>query len=195
MKKLLLSIALLISTPSLGHSEEAILWKEINGWSVRMDQSMGNACYISTVYDDETILRVGYDFSSKNRSIYFAVGNDKWQSLETGKDYQVQIQFDSNPVWNANATAIDLSGTRFLATSTQDVNFLSEFQRKQALRITFNGRRVTSLRLKGSASAVHEILDCQDATNEALGPNTSETLNDPFSAKPAGQTRSDPFEL
>ena len=177
-------------------AQESIPWKEIGGWDVLMDPSMGNACFITTVYDEGTILRLGFDFSQEQRSIYLALGNKNWKSLEAGKEYPLQIQFDRNPMWDATATAIDFNGTNFLAVSTTETDFASEFSRKLGMRATFNGREVAALRLNGSSRAVTEMLNCQEKVNEALvARQPPQAPKDPFQATPDVKSAHDPFEL
>lgn len=183
---------LLVASPVC--AQETLPWKEINGWAILMDTTLGNACFVTTGYEDGTFLRLGFDFSQEPKSIYLALGNKNWASLELGKDYPIQIQFDRNPVWNATARAINISGINYLAVSTTDTNFANEFTRKLAIRATFNGRQVAALRLKGSALAVDEMLKCQVAVNDALA-NEKTAPKDPFQASPEVRNANDPFEM
>ncbi|WOS64346.1 hypothetical protein [Sinorhizobium fredii] len=185
---------LLVAAPAF--AQETIPWRNIDGWNILMDQTLGNACFVTTVYDEGTILRLGFDFSREPKSIYLALGNKNWKALEPGKDYPLQIQFDRNPVWNATARAIDFSGINFLMVSTTDTNFANEFSRKLAMRATFNGRQVAGLRLKGSARAVEEMLRCQKTVNDALvAQEPPKAPKDPFQAAPDVKNANDPFEL
>lgn len=145
-------------------------------------------------------VRNGYDAAPgvrfQQRGIYLAFGNGNWKSLEPGKDYPIEIQFDRNPVWNATAQAIDFGGVNFLSVFTTDVNFAEEFSRKLGMRATFNGREVAALALKGSALAVSEMLACQEAVNAAAAAqNAPQPPKDPFAAAPDKRNANDPFEL
>lgn len=161
-----------------------------------MDPSMGNACYVSTFYDEGTIIRLGFYFSQESKGIYLALGNRKWKSLEPGKDYPIQIQFDRNPVWNATASVVNSSGTNFLTVYTTNTNFANEFSRKLGMRVTFNGQQVAGLKLKGSARAIGEMLRCQETVNGGLAQERRQApKSDPFQANPDAGNASDPFEL
>ncbi|MEY9782252.1 hypothetical protein [Sinorhizobium fredii] len=176
-------------------AQDTVPWREISGWGILMDSTMGNACFVATGYEDGTILRLGFDLR-ETKSIYLALGNKNWASLEPGKDYPLQIQFDGNPVWNATARALNLDGANYLVVSTTDTNFANEFTRKLAMRATFNGRQVASLRLSGSARAVDEMLNCQKAVNDAIAnKNTPNAPKDPFQANPGVRNANDPFEM
>ena len=186
--------SLLVASPVC--AAQSILWKSVGGWSVLMDPSTGNGCYVTIAYEKGTTLRLGFDFSRQQRGIYLAFGNGNWKSLEPGKDYPIEIQFDRNPVWNATAQAIDFGGVNFLSVFTTDVNFAEEFSRKLGMRATFNGREVAALALKGSALAVSEMLACQEAVNAAAAAqNAPQPPKDPFGAAPDKRNANDPFEL
>ncbi|KEQ07025.1 hypothetical protein [Pseudorhizobium pelagicum] len=176
---------------------ESIPWKEVGGWSVLMDPSLGNACYVSTAYEDGTVLRLGFNLSSAEGSIYIALGNENWKSLEAGKDYQIQIAFDAETPWDAPARAMELSGINWLNVQTTDTNFAAEFARKHTMRATFEGRSVAMLRLKGSSKALDEMLACQEAV-KAYSANREPTApprGDPFAPSPQVKSATDPFDL
>ena len=94
MKAILCTSLFAVSSPLVAQSE-TIPWKEVAGWTVRMGPSMGNACYVTTSYEDGTVLRLGFEFSDNDRLLYFSLGNTKCKSLEDGREYPVRIQFDT----------------------------------------------------------------------------------------------------
>lgn len=174
---------------------DSILWKNLNGWSVYMDPTLGNGCYVATGYDDGTMLRLGFNFTTAQPTIYLALGNANWKSLEDGKDYPIQIQFDRNAAWDATATVFSIDETKYLGVSTTDVNFADEFRRKLSLKATFQGREVAHLRLNGSSSAITEMLNCQTTVNAYTSKNSGPKPVDPFEAKPPAEAAKDPFAL
>ncbi|MEZ2128876.1 MULTISPECIES: hypothetical protein [unclassified Sinorhizobium] len=196
MKRVSAFVIMSILCAAPAHAVETIPWKDVGGWSVLLDPSLGNACFVSTVYEGGTTLRLGFDFSNAQRSIYLALGNPNWKSLEPGKDYPLKIQFDGNPLWDATARALTFSGTNFLSVVTSDPNFADEFSRKLAMRATFNGKQVAALRLKGSARAIDEMINCQKAVDKALSAQKPpEVPKGPFQATPDVRNATDPFEL
>ena len=191
---------LLITALFLTHgaaAADSVPWKEIKGWGVYMDPTMGNGCYAATAYDGGTFLRVGFNFLSPQPTIFVALGNADWKSLEEGKEYPLQIQFDRNPVWDAQATVFRIDDVNYLGTTTEDANFLEEFGRKLSMKATFKGREVAHLRLNGSSTAVKEILACQAAVTGLAGAQKGQQADpkDPFSDAPQSKSASDPFEL
>lgn len=178
----------------------AIPYKQVNGWDVLMDPTMGNACYVTTTYDGGVTLRLGFDFTGPKGMIYIALGNNAWKSIEDGKDYPVEIQFDNQPVWKANAKGTDFADSKWLHIITSDPNFAEEFSRKLGMRVRFNGQQIAGLRLKGTSRAMDEMLACQAMTNEALGSRGGNKPappppSDPFSSGQSVKSANDPFDL
>lgn len=192
-----LSLFLFSIVATSAFAEDSIFWKSVGNWDVFVDPSMGNACYAVVSYRDGTILRLGFDFTTDQRSIYIGFGSESWRSLEIGKDYDIVIQFDQNPIWKATATAVSVGPVNYLKASTTDTNFIVEFSRKHAVRAWFEGRQITSLTLSGSAAAISEMLDCQKATNSFLSsaPKQPQSPPDPFETTPGTKPALDPFSL
>lgn len=185
---------LLAATPVTAN--ESVMWKEVSGWLVMMDPTLGNACYVSTIYEDGTVLRLGFNFTGPEGAIYIALGNDNWKSLEPGKDYPVVITFDRETPWNAVATGMEFSNSNWLMVHTKDMDFAAEFARKHTMNATFQGRSIAKLQLKGSARAVSEMLNCQDAVRAySSAQQPSPQPADPFAVTPDVKSATDPFAL
>lgn len=195
MRRILCAAIFLFSGNLYAYSD-TVLWKEVGGWMVRMDPTMGNACYVSTAYEDGTVLRLGFNFLDGNSSLYFSLGNAKWKSLESGKEYAVRLQFDNNPAWDATATALEMDTVHHLHVNTKDANFAHEFSKKLSVRAYYAGKQIVSLRLKGSSKAIDEMVACQDVTSKYLNPKKPEPKNsDPFAPSPSVKSADDPFDL
>ncbi|WP_181592360.1 hypothetical protein [Rhizobium tropici] len=196
---LFLAATLLLAMPVF--AEDTLPWKNVNGWSIFVDPSMGNACYMATTFDNGVGLRFGFNFLGKEPLLYLSIGNMDWKSLEVGKDYPIQVQFDDNPVWTATAFVTDMSGVKFLNITTADTNFAKEFSHKLALRLSFQGKFVTGVRLTGSAAAVSELLNCQTKVNAVSGAKNGAPATDPFQQQPSPtpmqkpRSGNDPFSL
>jgi hypothetical protein len=197
MRRLCNLVACLMVATAPAMAAEAVKWSEVDGWSVLMDPTMGNACYVSTAYEDGTVLRLGFNFLGPQGALYLALGNQNWKSLEAGKDYPVVIKFDTETPWDAVATAMEFSDINWLTIQTTDMGFAGEFAAKHSLLATFEGRQITKLRLKGSSKAVAEMLNCQDAVKaysskkELPAPSPA----DPFATSPEVKSTTDPFAL
>jgi len=161
-----------------------------------MDPSMGNACYVTTSYEDGTVLRLGFEFSETDRLLYFSLGNPKWKSLEDGKEYPVRIQFDSETPWDAKASAVQVDAFAHLKVNTRNADFVTEFSKKLGLRAFYAGKQIVALRLRGSSKAIDEMLACQQATDKLANAQKPSPKNeDPFTTTPSVKTSDDPFEL
>ncbi len=161
-----------------------------------MDPSMGNACYVSSIYEDGTVVRLGFNFLENVRQLYFSIGNAKWKSLEAGKEYPVKIQFDNNPPWDAIASAINMDTVNHLHVNTKDADFAQEFSKKLGLRAYYAGKQIVALRLKGSSKAIDEMLNCQATVTKYIGATSPRpTPTDPFAPTPSVKASEDPFEL
>lgn len=195
MKAILCAASFALLAPVAAQSE-TIPWKEIAGWTVRMDPSTGNACYVTTAYEDGTVLRLGFEFSDNDRLLYFSLGNSKWKSLEDGKEYPVRIQFDSETPWDAKASAITVDSFTHLKVNTRNADFVTEFSKKLVIRAFHGSKQIVSLRLRGSSKAIDEMLACQQATDKLANAKKSSPRNgDPFTTTPSVKTSEDPFEL
>ncbi|WP_337268834.1 hypothetical protein [Oryzifoliimicrobium ureilyticus] len=196
MKTQVLAAALLCSLMAVSplSAQQPLHWKAINGWEVGMEPATGNGCFIESGYEDGTHLRLGFDFTDKQTLIYLSLGNAKWKSLEAGKDYPLEFQFDDNPAWKATAAAAERDNVKFLVVTTTDSNFAIDFSRKLGMRVTFMGRSIAALKLKSSSEAVREMLDCQDAVRKYASKPAPETPPTP-SEPQRRNSASDPFEL
>lgn len=201
MKRVLLLAMALLCPLTAKADGGAVLWKEIGGWTVYMDQSMGNACYIASLYEGGTVLRLGFDFSGTKGQVYLALGNRNWKSLEAGKDYPIQVQFDNEPIWSATARGRETKDMTWLFVTTTNTSFLDEFARKLGMRASFSGKQIAALKLKGSSKAISEMLDCQKTVNDVMSakraPAAPQRPKDPFEQTPAPNVKSasDPFDL
>lgn len=196
MKFLCLVLALLAAVPRISFADdETVLWKEVGGWSVAVDKSLGNACFVMTSFEDGTVFRVGFNFIEKDNPFYILMANANWKSLEEGKQYPIEFYLDRSK-WTADASAVDLDGTKALWINFKDTGLIGEFARKLSFRVDFNGKRIVALSLKNSVKATDEMLVCQKAVNAAVAQQPAQPQSkDPFEAKPDAQTASDPFEL
>lgn len=182
---------ILISLFSFSLQASTIDWKTVNGWNVRVDSSLGYGCFLLTDYKGGTVIRIG--FNPENRfNGYLLVGNDKWKSLEEGKEYKISIQFDGLNPWEADAIGFKFGSKKkfiYLLINFESPDFLKEFGRKHKMKIDYNSRRIATLSLKGSSAALGELLVCQNAMMNAKKKSNS---LDPFNES-SGRS-DDPFK-
>jgi len=91
-----------LALSAVGASAQGLIDKGfVHGWNVMVDPQMGNGCLIQTVYEDLSVVRIGYD-AAGNRG-YFVVFHEGWKNFEPGQQYPITF---------------DLDGERFEATAT-----------------------------------------------------------------------------
>lgn len=181
---------------SMLNAEEAPLWKNVKGWDVRVDPTLGNGCFTYQYYEGETFLRLGIDKLSGG--FYIMIGNPDWKSVEAGKQYSLKIQFGKRSPWNGTAVGVDLGDITVLSLRINENesmgSFFNEFMEELYIDFWFNEKSIAKLSLKGSYKAGLELLKCQKTLNE-INDKKSPFRNpkDPFNEnKPANP---DPFDI
>jgi hypothetical protein len=185
---LLLSACIgLIVSPASG--EDSISWTppEVNGWFIAVDTTVGNGCFIYSIFEGDTYARIG--FNPQMSSFYLLVGDLDWNSIEAGKEYNIELQMGQRPSWTAPAIGGRLGDVPNLIVTSRDPAFVDEFARQHYIRVWYEGREVANLSLEGSAAAIDEMLRCQQAINEYGGSATPASNDDPFQQR----SSKDPF--
>lgn len=177
-----------ITFGSNAFAENTPLWKKVGLWDVRVDQSLGNGCFLVLDFDNGTIFRLG--FNPLNDNAYIMIGNIDWRSIEHGKEYNIKIQFDDALPWTGTATGTEMSADlTMLLQVVDETEFLLEFMRKNILAVYYQGNVITRISLRGSYAAGTELLNCQtkfrdyDKRNKTTDPFSSQSKKkDPFSS-------------
>ncbi|NKL00206.1 hypothetical protein GFM02_18555 [Rhizobium leguminosarum bv. viciae] len=195
MRLLFFVLALIAAMPRMSLADdETVPWKEVGGWSVAVDPTLDNGCFVLTSFDDDTIFRLGFNFRKKDNPLYILLGNPNWKSLEKGKHYPIELSFDQSKR-TADARGLDLPGFKSLWIDFKDSDLIEEFAGKLSFRASFRGKQIVALGLKDSARAADELLACQKAVNDAVAKHPAPPQSkDPFEAKPGTQA-SGPFDL
>lgn len=183
-------LVLLLSSVD-ANAEKAVNWKNVGNWSIRVDTSLENGCFLYAQYEGGTQFRFGFDMGLGNA--YFLIGNGNWKSLEEGKTYTLVFQFDNRPRWTGEGRGY-LVGENLvgLVGTVSDGEFFSELARSHVLTATYKGREIARLNLKGSYAAVKELLNCQ-AEMRAARAVGKQPRKDPFAPDRATENTRDPF--
>lgn len=181
-----------LSLPFTALSDE-VVWEEFNRWTVSVNSDFGYGCTIGSKAQDPT-LYVGFDNS--DGTAFVAFGNEKWRSIEEGKKYELEMDFDGNEFWgdtfigmkNSTDTGIlVLWGEATTGSTIHD--WLRDLAMHHQLNIRYGDRSVGSISLRGTADAIRSLLECRQATTELLQPEPDSA--DPFSDSPP--SNDDPF--
>nr|WP_321249490.1 hypothetical protein [uncultured Ruegeria sp.] len=132
----------------------------VEGWNIMMDPALGNGCLIQTIYQDLSVVRLGYDALGDRG--YFTVYNKAWGDIEPGKNYPIRFDLDGK---SFDATAIGFrqdrvpGGTVFFT----DRSFVNAIAQNRTMTV-YNpaGERVMAIDLKGTAKALEYARDCQN---------------------------------
>ncbi|MGI6856310.1 hypothetical protein [Mesorhizobium sp. 1B3] len=173
--------------------QSVAFWKSVGHWTVWVDRTVENGCFIATAFEDSTVLRLGFVGIDRNLFAYIGVGNEQWKSLEEGKDYELVIQMDGRNPWRAEASVMKIGGkVPFLVAEASEAEFFKEFMRKHSLTISYKGTVVVTLDLKGSAAAMRELLTCQETFEAEAKRVPDAPKKDPFEGV---SSQKDPFAL
>lgn len=159
-------VAAMISTAA--HAQEPVLWSKVGDWTVKVDRVLGNGCFAYAIYEDNTGLRVG--FSPFDNSAHFFVVDHNWASLEVGKEYELEVQFDSREPWRRTAT-VEFEHSLLVEVDTEWPVLLEEFARSHVLVMRYMGKEFVRLSLRGSRAALDEVFKCQVAMESSRGNN------------------------
>lgn len=169
----------------VAHSNETSHWKTVGNWRVMVNPTLDYGCFVFTTYG-KAFLRVGVDRS--NDQIYLTIYDQSWQSLGSGKKYDLTMEFDNEGPWNVSATAADIGdGVVALTATTTTGQFLVEFMKRHYLNVRYQGDIILRLPLDGSYKAVMEMAECQKTAGTAS--QGQQRSRDPFAGNP-----DDPFQ-
>lgn len=192
MRRLAIILAILL-LPSTAFAEDEPLWKRVGQWQIRVDRTIDFGCFVFSSFKKGTVLRIG--FNPRDDNAYLIIGNDAWSSLEVGKEYDLGIKYDNEPMWKGTATAVDLWGATMLWVTFANKDFLLEFMKKQSVTFFYREKVVTTLYLNQSFEAGRELVACQQRIEQVRSEGRGG--NDPFAARGTAPTRksSDPFKF
>ena len=192
MNKLLLGglIASCMSLGSLAEAEKATSWKDdVKGWDIFVDTSLSDNCFMTTLFDGDTFLRIQMRDPGEGIDLY--IGDADWASLEVGKTYPIKVKFGNQTPWDGNAKAVSfgddaLTALRLGVGDENAVDFAVELMESTAVYVSYQGRELAHLNLRGSYAAMMEVFECQKTMNQ----RNNRDHQDPFSEINAGD---DPF--
>lgn len=184
------AVAALLSCASFpAPAQDTVKWADVGAWPVIVDRTIGNGCFTYMEYETGTILRIGFD--RLHPGGYIMIANQRWNSLEIGKEYDLKLVFGRAVPWNGVGTAIDMHGQTALLLHFDQADLIADFMQKQSVQLWYADRQVDHLSLSGSFAAFNEVIRCQQAMDGM--PAQNGPADDPFSehAKPVN----DPFAM
>jgi hypothetical protein len=180
----------MFAAPALSETKTAE-WGQVGSWAIRVDQTLGNGCFASQLYEDGTYLRMGFD--QKKQSIFILFGNPAWRSLEAGKMYQITFLFDDQKKYTGEMNGILFIGKVFLDHSNLSADFAKDFMQRSTVRVSYRGSQITHLSLRYTYAAMAEVLNCQKELTGLGGQGGSTQTSDPFAGNSRSDRSGDPF--
>ena len=133
----------------------------VAGWNVMVDPAFGNGCLIQTVFEDYSVVRLGYD-AQNNRS-YFVVFNKAWGDIKKGETYDITFDLDGEK-FNAKATGFVLNRVPGAGVFFADREFVHAIAKRKVMTVYGQtGQKVMAIDLKGSGKAIEYARKCQAA--------------------------------
>ena len=131
----------------------------VSGWNVMVDPNFGNGCLIQTVYQDLSVVRIGYD--NRQKRSYFVVFNKAWGDIKEGQTYPITFDLDGKK-FNATAHGFRLDRVPGAGVFFDDPNFVNSIAQKKGMKV-YNpaGELVMAVDLTGSSKAIDYARKCQ----------------------------------
>jgi len=182
MRAALCAAPFVLAAPAIADqpSEQTVLWKSFQKWTVRSDKGLGYGCYMHANYPNGVGLRFGFDARKPGDiSGYVIMMNTEWRSLVPGQQYSVQVKFDSvrNSGWSTwtGVASPMTTGAPALVIPFTNVDIFIAAAGGTGIHVTYQGKPVIDGNLPGSGQAVAELAACQQAMNAGRS-----TTPDPF---------------
>lgn len=179
------AIIALCST-SAAIAQDTVTWQDnIQGWTVVIDRTIENSCFIISGFENELLLR--FQFNATQQNVQFIVANVNWKSLEPGKDYDLEVAFGDRDSWAGIAKGHrwnDILPSLVMSVpvaNQQASNFMTEFTAMGSVRVSHDGTEIANVALPGAREAVASMLDCQAAMANAKPIEPA--AKDPFASE------------
>jgi hypothetical protein len=158
-----LAIAATQAAPARADQSVTTPYSQVGPWQIRVDTTLGNACYMAAVYHTNEVVRFGYN--NLNHSAYMSVADPAWTSLVNGSQYQLGVQVDGGQVkpFKAVASAEAGSSPSVAMWFADPENIMSTFGLTNQVALFYQGRELTRLNLVGTARALNAVDECTRA--------------------------------
>lgn len=169
---------------------EAIDWKTVGGWDISFYPS-SEGCQAFALFEEDTAFFIGFDNSNDQLALDITLLDERWSSIQDGKEYSVSLHFGNESPWTLEMDGVqidDFPGLNIMIDAGSDEAdlFVDEFQRETRMEWYFGNNLLGRYTLRGSRRAFDEVIACQRSYFEAL-----ETQSDPFAA--SSSKKKDPF--
>ena len=170
---------------------DTIDWKTVGGWDISFYPS-SEGCQAFALFEEDTAFFIGFDNSGDDLLLDVTLLDERWTSIQDGKEYSVTLHFGNETPWTLEMDGVQTDGYPGLnilidAGSDEADLFVDEFQRETRMEWYFGNNLLGRYTLRGSRRAFDEVIACQRSYFEALN-----NQSDPFATSGSGKKK-DPF--
>jgi hypothetical protein len=148
-----------VAGPAAGKESGATKWAEVGGWHIGVDHTLADSCFATQSYQDGTALRIGFDMRS--RTLYFAITNPGWRSIEAGKSYPLMLVLDNQTKYESEFFGLPWGDRIVLIAGDVAPDFVIDLGEAKDLRAYYQGSSVMHLSLRNAEAAMAELAGCQ----------------------------------
>lgn len=182
-------LAACLAIAGSGVAAEAIDWKTVRGWDISFYPGSAG-CQAFAQFEEGSAFFIGFDNTDNILALDVTLLDEKWGSIEDGKEYSIVLHFGNETPWTLSMNGVVFEGYPGLnimidAGSDEASLFVDEFQRETSMAWKFGNATLGRYTLRGSRLAFDEVIACQRSYLDAMSSNS-----DPFSS---GGKSSDPF--
>jgi len=105
MKRLLASLVVIAGLIAPLAAEDLVDLGWVSGWNVMADPQMGGGCLIQTVYDDLSVVRMGYDGTTEGDILSSSTGTGGASRKAPPYTYTIRFELNGNS-FDAVATGL-----------------------------------------------------------------------------------------
>jgi len=179
-------IATLIVAP-ITAAADTVLWKNVGGWDISFYPG-SEGCQAFAVFEQDTAFFIGFDSTGDTLTLEVTILDQRWGSIEQGKEYDISVKFGNESPWNVSMDGLNIDGYPGLnieidASTDQASLFVDEFQRETRMAWSYSGALLGQYTLRGSRRAFEEVIACQRSYADAQA-----SQSDPFAT-----SKTDPF--
>ena len=157
----LLAMALALATTASTAQAEAVKIDTVDSWEIYRDADMGNGCYTTNQYQDDSLLMLGFDLSVDKA--FITVFSPDLGALTEDELYAVDIHLDAAH-YQADGTGITGDETQDgLLIFVDDEDFFVDLANGNQLTIAQGDTELVKLSLAASRAAVIATIDCLPA--------------------------------
>ena len=116
----LISILFIVPLIMFGSSQsyaESSPWKKVGGWDVDFYPN-SRGCLAYTVFTDGIAFFIGLTKRDDTLNFEMTLMNDKWQSIEDRKEYEVVVTLGNESPWTLDMTGVKFDNTWGMSFST-----------------------------------------------------------------------------